>query len=242
MDDRLRQQRDHFDHHHREYASILFERDSAFHRAVTARMLEALDLRPGDRVLDLGCGQGRVALALLRAGCRVTGLDVSRGSLESLSERVEQLGCREAFEALCLPAEELDARGRYDAVIGRGILHHLERPVEVLERVHRALISGGRAVFLDPNPQQPLWIPLILLHPALSWSVERHVLRGTAENASGFLRRAGFEPVRHRFVGWVPPGWWDRWRAARLAESLLTSLPLIGRLALYLMVIGDKSG
>lgn len=241
MTDRLRRQQDHFDRYHRAYASILFDRDSSFHRAVTGCMLDQLGLRPGDRVLDLGCGQGRVSLALLEAGCRVTGLDVSPASLESLRDRVGKLGRRDVFEPLCLPAEALDVRERYDAVVGRGILHHLEQPVEVLARVHRALVPGGRAVFLDPNPQQPLWVPFILLHPALSWSVERHVLRGTAENTSGFLRQAGFDPVRHRFVGWVPPGWWQRWPAALAAERLLTSLPLVGRLALYLMVTGDKT-
>lgn len=240
MNDRLRQQQDHFDRHHRAYASILFARDSSFHRAVTACMLDQLDLQPGDRVLDLGCGQGRVSLALLEAGCRVTGLDVSPVSLESLDDRVGMLGWREAFEPVCLPAEALDVHEHYDAIIGRGILHHLERPVEVLERVHRALVPGGRAVFLDPNPQQPLWVPLILLHPALSWSVERNVLRGTAKNTINFMWQAGFDQVRHRFVGWVPPGWWHRWRMARVAEDLLTSLPLVGRLALYLMVTGHK--
>ena len=240
MVDWLREQRDFFDRHHTEYASIMFDNDSTYHRAISARMLDTLGLRPGDRVLDLGCGEGKVTVPLLRAGCRVTGLDISAVSLAKLTEHVASLGFRRAFEPLAIPAEEFDRRDQYQAVTGRGVLHHLEQPVPVLARARQALVGGGRAVFLDPNPQQLLWIPFTLLHPATPWSVERHILRGTAEKTRGFFREAGFGSVRHRFVGWVPPGWWERARLARVAENLLTSLPLIGRLALYLMVTGDK--
>ncbi|MEL7156590.1 MAG: class I SAM-dependent methyltransferase, partial [Actinomycetota bacterium] len=40
-------------------------------------LIDLLDLRPGDRVLDVGCGPGRHALALAEAGMAVTGIDIS---------------------------------------------------------------------------------------------------------------------------------------------------------------------
>lgn len=51
------------------------------------RMLEGY-VRPGDRVLDAGCGPGRFTLELLRLGAHVTALDISPGQLELLRARV----------------------------------------------------------------------------------------------------------------------------------------------------------
>src|SRR2546421_6653053 len=50
-------------------------------------MLEGY-VRPGDRVLDAGCGPGRFTLELLRLGAQVTALDISPGQLELLRARV----------------------------------------------------------------------------------------------------------------------------------------------------------
>lgn len=55
-----------------------------------ARMLEGY-VRPGDRVLDAGCGPGRFTLELLRLGAHVTALDISPGQLELLRGRVPEV-------------------------------------------------------------------------------------------------------------------------------------------------------
>jgi SAM-dependent methyltransferase len=55
--------------------------------ATHIRMLEGF-VRPGDRVLDAGCGPGRFTLELLRLGAHVTALDISPGQLELLRARV----------------------------------------------------------------------------------------------------------------------------------------------------------
>ena len=58
--------------------------------AIHTQMLEGY-VRPGDRVLDAGCGPGRFTLELLRLGAHVTALDISRGQLELLRARVPDI-------------------------------------------------------------------------------------------------------------------------------------------------------
>lgn len=125
-------------------------------------------------------------------------------------------------------------------VIGRGILHHLEQPTAVLARVGRALVAGGRVAFMDPNPLNPAWIPFVTFHPALSWSVERHLLRGTPWRSRGILESCGFESVKIEFAGLVPPPLWGRVGWAADLEDRLGSWRFLHRLAIYLMVAGRK--
>lgn len=109
-------------------------------------LVEALELVPGERVLDVGCGPGRHALALARRGIEVVGVD--------LSEDFVALA-REAAAAEALPARfevgdvrELTYRAEFDAVMclcqgGFGLLGGRDEP-RVFERIAAAVRPGGR--------------------------------------------------------------------------------------------------
>jgi SAM-dependent methyltransferase len=108
-------------------------------------LVGALELVPGQRVLDVGCGPGRHALALARRGFAVLGVDLSRDFVEL---------AREAAVAESLPArfEELDVRalaysGEFDAAIclcqgGFGLLGGTDE-VDVFGRIVAAVRPGG---------------------------------------------------------------------------------------------------
>jgi SAM-dependent methyltransferase len=233
-------QRRHFDEQVRAYRE-LYGRESAFHDHHTERLLALAVPGGAERVLDLGCGFGRVTLPLLARGHRVVGLDLSRPTLQALQERVHQLGADERFEARCASAEELDDAQAFDRVVGRGLLHHLEDPARVLGRVTRALRPGGTATFMDPNPLQPAWIALVLAHPALSVRIERNLWRLTPRRTLRLLREAGLGRTLLDYSGFLPPlprGW-----AQRLAglESGLEGLPWVRALAMYQLVRGERA-
>ena len=120
----------------------------AFIDASAAWLVDALDLAPGDNLLDLGCGPGLYSVRIARTGVQVTGVDVSRRSLAH---------AREAAAAESLPAEFRranyltdDLGGPYDAAIlvyeDYCALSPGQR-ASLLARVHEALRPGGRFVF-----------------------------------------------------------------------------------------------
>ncbi len=103
-------------------------------------------LRPGMRVLDLGCGWGGFALfAAEKYGCEVVGVTVSKAQA--------QLG-QERAKAAKLPVEiqlsdYRDARGRYDRVVSIGMMEHVghKNLRTVMEVAHRSLADDGVALF-----------------------------------------------------------------------------------------------
>ncbi len=62
-----------------------------------AHLIAALDLRPGQRLVDVGCGTGRHARRLAAAGLVVVGVDISHGLLEAARASAAELGCAPAF-------------------------------------------------------------------------------------------------------------------------------------------------
>lgn len=129
-------------------------------RATTLR-----DLRPGDRVLDLACGTGDLALeSAHRAGPtgRVVGLDFSPAML-AVAERRRQRHLPQypaRLDWVCLGAETLPLPGEsFDWVVSgfalRGLYQHID---PILEGIRHSLAPGGRIALLDlTEPPQPFF-------------------------------------------------------------------------------------
>jgi cyclopropane-fatty-acyl-phospholipid synthase len=102
------------------YSSAIFTRpEMSLYEAQIARLdaiCRKLDLRPGDRVLEIGTGWGGFALhAAQRYGCHVTTTTISREQWHLARERVEECGFGGRVEVLC--EDYRDLRGRYDKLV-----------------------------------------------------------------------------------------------------------------------------
>lgn len=97
-----------------------------------------LGLRPGEAVLDLGCGAGKLALHAAATGAAVTGLDIAPFFLARTLERVELV----LGDLRRLPFR----RGAYPAAYSLDVLEHLDEQsvFEVLREARRTLAPGGR--------------------------------------------------------------------------------------------------
>ena len=101
---------------------------------------------PGDRVLDLGCGDGAFAAAIARAGAVVTMADVAREAVRRARARVPEAEAVVLEEGAPLPFAE-DA---FDVVWAGETLEHVADVVGLLAEVRRVLRWGGTLVATTP--------------------------------------------------------------------------------------------
>ena len=132
------------------YDSLVGERGSEFHQSVILPgLLRLLDLKQGERVLDIACGQGVVSMALQRAGAAVTGVDLSRALIVSAKERAVP-GVR--FMVGDVRNMDFLKAGSFDAAVCVLAAQNIDPIEPVFRECVRLLRPGGRAVFVVPHP------------------------------------------------------------------------------------------
>ena len=114
-----------------------YQRNAGFVAALGQPVLELLAPRPGERILDLGCGDGALTEVLAR-DARVTGVDAS-------AEQVAAARAR-GLDAHVADGTRLRFVAEFDAVFSNAALHWMRDPDAVIDGVWRALKPGGRFV------------------------------------------------------------------------------------------------
>lgn len=100
--------------------------------------VEWLAPQPGERILDLGCGDGALTVKLQDFGCEVIGVDSSPDFVNS----AQSIG----LNARLIDGHELHFNPEFDAVFSNAALHWMTQPDRVIDGVWQALKPGGRFV------------------------------------------------------------------------------------------------
>jgi SAM-dependent methyltransferase len=217
----------------------MLPRDTPYLRRHVDELIRFGNLVAGERVLEVGCGMGRYTLYLAQRGIRVEGLELSSFLLDRL--RSFDAG-RYRIPLYC--TDVIDARsqvqGVFDAVIGFFVLHHLHD----LERSFGAMADlikpGGRIIFLEPNPYNPLYYIQILFSPDMTWQGDKGIVRMRWNVISQAMGHAGFrQPSMCRF-GFFPPFLANRlWGAS--CERALEGIRVWSRLLPFQIFRAEKA-
>jgi ubiquinone/menaquinone biosynthesis C-methylase UbiE len=165
-------------------------------------MLDEVELRSGDRILDVACGTGivaRLAKERLAGTGKVVGVDLSAGML-AVARRVEPaIDWREGDAgALPLPDDE-----QFDVVVSQqGLQFFADRPAAV-RQMRRALAADGRLAVSTWRPEEECPVLLELRHVAerhVGALVDRRHSLGEADQVETLLRAAGFRGVRSKTI------------------------------------------
>jgi SAM-dependent methyltransferase len=128
---------------------------------ITEAVLDAAAIGPGDRVLDLGCGNGGTTLAIaerVTAIGSVTAIDVSSPMLERARQRVGALGLVNVAFLLGDASVYPFAENSFDAMVSRLGVMFFDDPEHTFRRLAPSLDSGGRiALGVWRGPSENLW-------------------------------------------------------------------------------------
>lgn len=115
-----------------------YQRHADFVAVLGQPALQLLSPKPGERILDLGCGDGVLTERLQAAGCTVVGVDQSPEMVAAARAR--------GLDARVMDGQALRFEAEFDAVFSNAALHWMTRPEAVVQGVRRALRPGGRFV------------------------------------------------------------------------------------------------
>ncbi len=186
----------------------------AYHEAMWQRLPEGLEpsdfalrrrfllanVRAGEHVLDVGCGEGRFAVELVRAGAGVIGIDVAEEPLRRARARHPELDLR-----------LVDGEGSwgladtsFDVVWAGEVIEHVADTATWLSEVRRVLRSGGRLLLSTPAHG-----PLLRAHLAVSRGafarrfdpLGEHLRFYTRDTLAQLIAEFGFEQISVRAAG-----------------------------------------
>lgn len=166
-------------------------------------VLQALNLRTGERVLELGCGGGfyaREAASFVGSTGYISAIDISADQVAVARER-----CAEVPWVECQVADIVNlphGNAEFDAVYGVQVLEYVAEVGKALQEIRRVLRPGGRLINLATNWSSAVWHsrhPERMGRVLASWAEHAPYLDLPAILAAE-LRKTGLQPLRQRPV------------------------------------------
>ncbi len=214
--------------------------------------LEELDVRPGDRVLDLGCGSGQFSLPMLKRGYRMVSADLDAPRLKlfhELGSKDGLKGCPTRTDAAKLAFET----ACFDAVVCREMLEHIIDPAPVMDEIRRVLKPGGKLCVTVPSSRTERWFQWV--NP--EWlEMAGHVHVYSRKELTRVLEAGGFHVVDVRGRNFYYSFFWffhtlaktrhdgsgaiqEHWELAHRIQSFWRRLGN-GRLKRWVEAVGDR--
>jgi ubiquinone/menaquinone biosynthesis C-methylase UbiE len=153
------------------------ERPQRAEEEQTDRLVNALKIKPGDVIADIGAGTGYVSRRLARLtgpGGKVLAEDIQPEMLQLLTNNMARFGITNVFPVLGTVVSPRLPPASLDLVVMVDVYHEFEFPYEMVQGICHALKPGGRVAFVEYRREDPN-VPIKLLHKMTEAQVKKEM-------------------------------------------------------------------
>lgn len=126
--------------HKNNWDANLYDGKHAFVSKYGEELVDILEPKPGENILDLGCGTGYLAHLISESGAHVIGIDSAKAMIEKAQHQYPGIDFR------IMDADDFDFKNSLDAIFSNATLHWILNKTKVIECMYESLKTGGRLV------------------------------------------------------------------------------------------------
>lgn len=204
-------------------------------RATIDTFISQNRIHEGQKVLDIGCGWGRIAIGLLARfpTLKVSGIDISEEAISRAPSLIEKETGISDVDLHVGSAEELPfADNSFDCITSSRVFQYIQDPQKAMQEVMRVLKAHGRVTISVPNKYNPLRY------------ISYHTQLLTSRDLSDWMTKANLTPISTGSMVYFPPSilafsedsWWVH------VDRVLSKMPGVGRVGGLAWATGEKLG
>lgn len=174
-------------------------------RVRSRTVLRLLDAQREEAILDIGCGNARDILPMLRAGARIVGIDLSEGMIQQARQELAAAGCPDVELEVGDTIHLRFQAHSFDKVLCSEVIEHIPEASTALREIHKVLKPGGRLILSTPNRSSWYGFDRYVIWRLLGrqWNHPFDNWRNLRELHS-LLEASGFRVTSSRTVCYVP--------------------------------------
>ncbi|UCC20463.1 MAG: class I SAM-dependent methyltransferase [Promethearchaeota archaeon] len=129
--------------------------DENFFRQINLKLKKALGNVKGKKVLDVGCGRGRLSFYLAQNGANVVGIDLSKNFIDFCNKKLKKSNLQIDFKVMNAQIPDFEDN-MFDIIVGSRIIHHLPDIELFFRECKRLLKKKGFITFIEPLKRNPI--------------------------------------------------------------------------------------
>lgn len=212
-------------------------------RALTLELgviMKAMGDLTGKKVLDIGCGSGRHAIRIAKVASQVTGIDISKKSIDLANQAAAETGVMN-FKGVVGDYSHPTQSKYFDVALMVNVVHHIDDIAVVLQSARESLNENGKIVILEFNPLNILFIPFLVFHRQTKAHFNTKYFRSNIWSLKKSLRENGFDIVTVEKYAYLPTALYNYSVFFQKINSLLNAIPIVSLFSAFHIITCRKS-
>lgn len=209
------------------------------------KFFKFLKLPAGTSVVELGCGYGRFALQLLKKGYRVTAVDISKKSLNILSDQAKKNKIDKNLILIKSDFSDPIIKNKFDAAYCISTFHLLagteEERIRIFSNLVTSVKKGGTVVLIEPNPLNPFYYPFYWFSNQVSWEIEKTFMKSSEFNLKKIFKKLGLVNIEISYMGFLPNRFINYFYGIYFFNKLINVIPILNKLSSFIYIKGFKN-